>query len=327
MGQMAFPLAVWALVLAVGKNWGGVARVVAGLLATVVPSHEARLALAGLAVIPRPFRGGLDGVALGWGFLVAASAPLVQRNPQAWFALTGVGALLVGGVWPFTGSWLDPAEPWGRTVVRGALALVTVRDAFVRTPHLMELWAPWAVWGVGAGLLWAAGLVLSPLGQARALRLLWFFELHLILLVQVGTTHRVDPVPLFWATTLPVAISLLATRGAGRGIRGKVFGLVAAASFVGLPGVVGFVARFVSLGGLVATSPAGFGLFLAGMLVLPAFLRPLLDRLHGSRCAPVQAVVCAALSLGLVVLGVAPGLLWGRGPLWVFPFLLRRGLP
>ena len=332
---LAAPVAVFTGVFAwAGGSLTEVLRLVAALGALATNHAELALALAGLVLLRGNGSAALDGAALGWGFMAAARAAAAWTSPHSplvcW--LLGAGALLLGGVWPFSASWRATDEGWGRRIGRGIIA---VHALAVTLPSsnavVMDVWAPWAVFLPGVGVLWAGALVLVPSRQQSNLTLLWFFELQMMALVCLGTRGLGLSIlaVLAWAAILPIAMLLCmaaSSRGsAGSSSRERALGGLALASVLGIPGAVGFAARFLAVSSLLSASPAGLVCYVAGLLIVPAFLRPLRDEMLGVRLSNVGLVACGMVSVAVLVLGIAPGLASGDAqPIWLWRFLLNR---
>jgi hypothetical protein len=296
-------------------------------------SVEVALAAAGLMLVRGGPAGTLDGASFGWGMMVAAHAAAVLISPQspAAFWLLGGGALLLGGIWPFTGSWLAADEGWGRRVGRGILAIHVLANLLPSmNPVAMDAWGPWAVFLPGVGVIWGGVLAMSALGQRSALALLWFFELQLISVFCLGarSTTPGSTAILLWAAVLPVALFLSMTPSSDglppRRLLGPWVSGPGLASLMAVPGAVGFPARFLAVSGLLATSPAGLVFYVVGLLAVPVFLRPLREEMRAARPALPGLIACCAMAVGIVLLGIAPGLAVKGCPAGLWGFLLGR---
>ncbi len=319
------------LLLAAGvMGWKGMpltelARVGAGTLAVLAHRRELGLASLGLALVRRGPRGLLDGPSLGWGALVAAHAASEGASPS-WITcgLMGMAALLLGSFWPFCTSWLAPDEGWGRRLARTIVALHLLGTAVPHVdPVTFEAWAPLVLFLPGLGAVWAGILALSPHGQGAALQVLWFFEVQLLGVVLLATRSLGgEALGLFvWAAVLPVLVllaSLIPRAGSALGRRGaELVSTAAFASILGVPGTAGFAARFCALSRLVASSPAGLACYVAGLLVVPALIRPLRDQSRETSASIADLAVSTALVAMVVILGLGPALGGGLGQgLW-----------
>ncbi|MBN1424954.1 hypothetical protein JXA88_10390 [Candidatus Fermentibacteria bacterium] len=306
------------------------ARLLCALLALIVPHRELVLALVGLALLRRGRNGMLDGPSLGWGMLLAAHAVSTWASPRspAVFVFLGMAAFLLGGVWPFCASWLASDEGWGRRVGRGVLSIHFLGIVLPSVnPVAVEAWAPWALFMPALGLVWGGALALSPSGQRSSLSLLWFYELQLMALFILGTRggRPETAVLLLWAIILPMAVLVATQAGSGRSATGHRTAQCAAgfalASLMAVPGLVGFAARFSAVATLLGSSPAGLACYAAGLLVLPALLRPLRDEMRSASLTLRTAATTAAATIGVILLGVLPGLssgTWRGAGLWRF---------
>lgn len=304
-------------------------RLALAAAAVTLTNQELSLALIGLMLLRSGGRVALDAACLGWGFIAAAHALAAWTSAQSslsW-AFLGAGAFLLGGLWPFAGSWMAPDEGWGRRIGRGLVALHVIGVALPAVPVAMEAWAPWAVFIPGVGLLWCAALALSPQGQRCGLTLLWFFELHMIALVSLGTRSSGSLHLLVWGAILPLLlVRTLAVPRANPSPPGRAARLlasVAIASVLAVPGSIGFAARFTALSGLLSSSPAGLLCYVVGVLLVPAFLRPVRDQLRTASCPTPLMIACCLAAAGILALGIAPGLATRSGSgVWLWRFLL-----
>ena len=294
---------------------------VLAVAAILVPAMEAKIALMGLVIIQGASKRRIvDESSVGWGFVLTGIILKEHWSGDILFhfALTVLGVFLLGGFWPATGSWLADNEPWGRRVARGILALVLLRDTVpVFYPVSFEAWAPLLVFLPGIGVLWAAALSLSEKGQQRSLVLFWFFELQLLGVFVLGSrflgTSRLHL--LVWALLLPLCCLIVVTTGrnSANGRRwGRLLGLVAVASILLLPGLIGFAASFLAVFTLLVSSPAGLVIFGIGVLAAPMLLRPVREDLRQATPEPTALVAAGIALLLIVVLGLFPGLAKGE---------------
>lgn len=294
---------------------------VLALAAIVVPAMEAKIALIGFVIIQGATkRRMIDESSVGWG-LVLTGFILKEHwsgDILLHFSLSVLGIFLLGGLWPATGSWLGANECWGRRVARGVLALVLLRNTVpMFYPVSFEAWAPLLVFLPGIGVLWAAALSLSEEGQQRSLVLFWFFELQLLAVFVLGSRLLgASRLPLLiWALLLPLGCLLAVTTVSSKtdgGRWGRILGLLAVASLLLLPGMIGFSANFVAVLTLLASSPAGLVIFGIGLLAAPMLLRPVREELRRATPSPAALVAAAIAVVFMVGLGLLPGLANGE---------------
>jgi hypothetical protein len=184
-------------------------------------------------------------------------------------------------------------------------------------PVSFEGWAPLLVFLPGVGVIWAAALSLSEKGQQKSLVLFWFFELQLLAVFVLGSrflgTSRLPL--LIWALLLPLGCLLAVTAASNRtdgGRLSRVLGLVAIASVLLLPGMIGFAAHFVAVFTLLASSPAGLVIFGIGLLAAPMLLRPVREELRRATTSTAALIAAGIAVVLMVVLGLLPGLASGE---------------
>jgi hypothetical protein len=322
MSPIGSALLVFGGIVVLAKaGYGVFVSAVLGFAALVVQPIEAKIALVGLVVLQGASkRRMVDESSVGWGLVLLGIIlkELWSGDIRLHFALTVLGVFLLGGFWPATGSWLAENECWGRRSARGILALVLMQSTVpLFYPVSFEGWAPLLVFLPGVGVLWAAALSLSEKGQQRSLVLFWFFELQLLAVFVLGSRYfgasRLHL--LVWALLLPLGCLLAVTGVTERtdGRRwGRLLGLVAVASLLLLPGLIGFAAGFLAVFTLLASSPAGLVIFGIGFLAAPMLLRPVREELR--RATPESAGLAAAAIavLLMVALGLLPGLAKGE---------------